>query len=387
MTSKERFRAALSGNVPDRLPVTTHHLLPYFMDKYMGGMSTDAFFAQFHLDPVVWAVYHYFDESRGEYFDPDQGDVGFLGSRWICSDSWRIERKNFTQGLHHYTRYNIITPIKTLTMILESNAYTSWVVEYPIKEKDDIEVFSRYMPYPICDVKALNETADRYGNSSLIRGHLLSFDIFGQAGCWQDASCLLGIENLIMATFDDPEWVHELLKILLDRKLHYAKSLHGAKYDILELGGGDASSTVISPKLFREFVAPYDSRIIQEAHKAGQKITYHTCGGMMPLLEDIADMEPDAMETFTPAGMGGDTNLSEAKKRIGSRVCMIGGFDQFHFFLDCSAEAVRQEVRRCFYEAGQGGGYILCPSDHFFDADIELIKAYADEAAKCFYEQ
>ncbi len=31
----------------------------------------------------------------------------------------------------------------------------------------------------------------------------------------------------------------------------------------------------------------------------------------MPLLERIAAMQPDAMETFTPAGMGGDVNLQE----------------------------------------------------------------------------
>jgi uroporphyrinogen-III decarboxylase len=137
--------------------------------------------------------------------------------------------------------------------------------------------------------------------------------------------------------------------------------------------------------MFRKFVAVYDSVVIEEAHKAGQRISYHTCGGMMPILEDIAGMGPDAMETFTPEGMSGDANLREAKNRIGGKVCMIGGFDQFHFFQGCTPEKTRAEVRRCFEEAGEGGGYILCPSDHFFDADLELIHAFADEARKCVY--
>jgi len=38
------------------------------------------------------------------------------------------------------------------------------------------------------------------------------------------------------------------------------------------------------------------------------------------LLEQIADMGPDAMETFTPASLGGDADLAEAKRRIGDRV-------------------------------------------------------------------
>ena len=64
---------------------------------------------------------------------------------------------------------------------------------------------------------------------------------------------------------------------------------------------------------------------------------------------------------------------------------MIGGFDQFHFLSGCTAEATRAEVRRCFEAAGQGGGYILSPSDHFFDADPLLVAAFADEARRCTY--
>jgi uroporphyrinogen-III decarboxylase len=107
---------------------------------------------------------------------------------------------------------------------------------------------------------------------------------------------------------------------------------------------------------------------------------------MMPILEDIAAMKPDAMETFTPPDMGGDTRLAEAKERIGSDVCMIGGFDQHHYFVGCAEEETRAEVRRCFAQAGEDGGYILSPSDHFFDAEPKLLGAFADEARKCTYD-
>ena len=125
--------------------------------------------------------------------------------------------------------------------------------------------------------------------------------------------------------------------------------------------------------------------VIELAHEAGQRISYHTCGGMMPILEDIAAMKPDAMETFTPPEMGGDTRLAEAKQRIGDKVCMIGGWDQFHYFVGWSEEETRAAVRRCFDEAGTGGGFILSPSDHFFDAELNLIAAFADEARRCTY--
>jgi uroporphyrinogen-III decarboxylase len=188
-----------------------------------------------------------------------------------------------------------------------------------------------------------------------------------------------------METFDDPAWVHRLLRILQRRKMDYIHSMAGARYDILELGGGGASSTVISPKIFANFVAPYDSELIACAHELGLKIVYHICGGMMPILEQIADMGPDAIETFTPPAMGGDVDLGKAKQQIGDRVCMIGGFDQFHDLLGCSPEQTRYAVRRCFEQAGQGGGYILAPSDHFFDAEPGLIAAFAEEARRCTY--
>ena len=64
---------------------------------------------------------------------------------------------------------------------------------------------------------------------------------------------------------------------------------------------------------------------------------------------------------------------------------MIGGFDQAHHFFGCRPEETRAAVRRCFDAAGEGGGFISSPSDHFFDADPELLRAYAEEARACIY--
>jgi hypothetical protein len=385
MTSKERLLKAIKREIPDCLPVTTHHLMPSFLNKKMDGISAQSFFDQFGLDPITWEMVFTFDGNKGEFYDPTHTTLGFLEARRICTENWRFKTEDLPDQDYPTQRFSIITPKKTLSMILQSNIHTTWVVEHLIKEKSDIDVLGEYMPAPKCDVAAINVAAEAYGDRGLVRGHICCFDGFGQPGTWQDAACIVGIVPLIMSTFDDPEWVHTLLKILQRRKKIYIQSLKGAKYDLLELGGGDASTTVISPEIFNEYVAPYDATLIKEAHQAGQRIVYHTCGGMMPILEDIVAMNPDAMETFTPKAIGTDVDLAEAKRRIGDQVCMIGGFDQVNFFKGCTPEQTRAEVRRCFEEAGTGGGYILAPSDHFFDADIKLLEAFADEARKCTY--
>lgn len=378
MTSKERFLTVLDRGTPDRLPVTTHHVMPYFLDHYLGGIDSQSFFDRFGLDPILWANYAMPNRARGEYRGGEDDSL-------IISDEWRISCQAVPGGEHPARRFEITTPNGSLTLTMQSNEYTTWRLDSLVKEKKDIDIIAEYCTMPLCDVDAANRSIEGFGNRGLVRGTLPCFELFGQPGCWQDAACLVGIERLITETFEDPGWVHELLGILQRRKLGYIRSMQGARYDLCELGGGDASSTVISPGIFNEFVAPYDSELIRAAHDAGQRIVYHTCGGMMPILEDIAAMNPDAMETFTPPGMGGDTDLAEAKRRIGGKVCMIGGFDQFHFFKSCPPDRTRAEVRRCFDTAGADGGYILSPSDHFFDADIACLEAYADEARSCMY--
>ncbi len=385
MNSKDRFIIALEGGIADRMPVTMHHIMPSFLDNYMDGISSLEFFDFLGIDPINWVMAYQYSPEKGEYFDPLHTSLGFLEARRVCSDSWQIDLEPLEDPNYDTQRFKIITPEKKLSMVLQSNEHTTWLAEHLVKEKSDIDVISKYMTYPLCDVEEINRAANEFGSRGLIRGHITAFEGFGQPGCWQDAACLYGIENLIMASMEDPDWVHAFLNILKARKKVYIESLKGAGYDLLELGGGDASTTVISPDIFNEFVAPYDAELIEAAHKAGQRVVYHTCGGMMPILEDIAAMNPDAMETFTPSAMGGDVNLREAKKRIGDRVCMIGGLDQFHFFKGCSAQETRDEVRRCFKEAGEGGGFILSPSDHFFEADTDLLMAFADEALKCTY--
>lgn len=387
MSSKQRLLTALEGGIPDRLPVTTHHLQDYFRNKYMDGMSDSEIFNHFGMDAIRWVGTYKPDASQGAYFDPQQeAPTNPRFNHHIVSDNWQITTESIPNNRYETIRYTITTPKGKLTTTLQRNEYTAWVSEHLVKEKSDIDLIGEYVTAPLCDVERVNQEAANFGEQGLIRGAICGFDIYGQPGTWQDAAVLVGIEGLILATFDAPEWVHELLEILYRRKETYIRSLKGAKYDVLELGGGDASNTVISPKIFRKFVAPYDSKLIALAHEAGQRIAYHTCGGMMRILEDIANMHPDAMETFTPPEMGADVNLAEAKQRIGNKVCMIGGFNQAHHLMDCSEDVTRENVRRCFAEAGEGGGYILSPSDHFFDADPKLLAAFADEARQCVYK-
>ena len=106
----------------------------------------------------------------------------------------------------------------------------------------------------------------------------------------------------------------------------------------------------------------------------------------MPILEDIAGMGPDAMETFTPPEMGADVRLAEAKQRIGDKVCMIGGFNQAHYFWIAPKTKHERLCGVALTKQGRAAAISSVPSDHFFDADPNLLAAFADEARQCVYK-
>lgn len=52
MTSRDRLLAALQRRKPDRLPVTTHHVMPYFLVRYLNGISEKGIFDRHGMDAI-----------------------------------------------------------------------------------------------------------------------------------------------------------------------------------------------------------------------------------------------------------------------------------------------------------------------------------------------
>jgi len=192
-----------------------------FLDDYLPGITQQQFFDAFGLDPITWTVPHKPAPGSGDYPDPLQGAPGFLESRRVSNDNWRIYPTDISTAERKLTRYDFVTPVGTLSTVLEDAGYTTWVREPLIKQKRDIDLIGSYVTTPHCDVDAVNQTTAEYGERGLVRGHICSFDVFGQPGCWQDAACLVGTQDLILAASDDPQWVHALLGVLQRRKIGF----------------------------------------------------------------------------------------------------------------------------------------------------------------------
>jgi len=372
MTSKERMMRALRRERPDRLPFTIHQWQPYHLEHYLDGISALQAFARFGMDAAI----QYF-EAMGQFWLPGRHESDASAPDWVDEvEVLNPEPEALVQ------RHTIRTPGGTLTYQTEGNRRTTWNTEYLVKRKEDILLIERYAPVPRLDGGAIQRAYDEVDDAGILRGFVWG----DQAGCWQHACCLFGTQEMILAALDDPGWTHRFLRILCDKKLRFVEeSLAGARFDLIETGGGASSSTVISPAMHREFCLPYDREVHDALHRAGHLVTYHTCGGMMPLAETIVENGTDATETLAPATVGGDVDAAQLKRRVGDNLCLIGGMDQVNVLTCGTPQAIRAEVHRLFEAAGAGGGYILSCADHFFDTPPANLQAYADAARECAY--
>ena len=364
---------ALNRETPDRLPVTVHQWQKYHLDEYLDGISDLQAFEKFGMDAQI----QYFEEM-GQFWMPN-ADFEKASTREWQDEAQVVKDDPDDRVVHHV----VGTPDGTLTYKTAGDRKTTWITEYMIKRDEDIELIRKYMPVPQLDLKPVSEAYDAVGDHGILRGFVWG----DQAGCWQHACCLMDVQELILRAIDEPDWVHRLMRVLLEKKLRFIEeSLAGARFDLIETGGGAGSDTVISPAMHREFCLPYDRRIHRALHEAGLRVTYNTCGGMVHILDSIVENETDASETLAPPGTGGNVADPEVvRETFAGNVAMIGGMDQFNVLTAGSPDEIRAEVRRLFEGFGADGGYTLSASDHFFETPRENLLAYAEAGRECTY--
>ncbi len=366
MTSRERMLTALSNGRPDRLPCQVHGWMSYYLDHYLGGMDEWQAYEKFGMDYAIYVSPHYIY---------DQKDLANWSVKY--TDLGRDANGN-RAGLE-----TITTPKGVLRRKALHTDITAFDTEHLLKNIQDFEIWNKFCPVPIAvDFAPIQQVKERLGDKGIVRSHPFSP---GQGSPWQSFCTLFGTEPSIVLGMDEPQTLHHILEAIVLKTLRVTEMWKGTPADMVEVGGGAGSSTVISPKFYREFGLPYDQRQNVLMHEAGLKVVNHFCGGLMPMLELVVESGADGLETMTPPAKGGDCNLAEASRRVGDKLFFIGGFDQNAGFENGTPQKARQLVLECFEATKDHAGYILCPSDHFFQGDPACLQAFADAAKECVY--
>ena len=366
MTSRERMLTALDNKRPDRLPCQVHGWMDYYLKTYLGGADWYEANRRLGFDYAIYVspTYRYEPETL---------------------EKWQVKTVDLgtdADGNHTHEEF-ITTPGGTLHKVVSRNAFTAWDTEPLLKTIADFELWDRYSPEPSgADLSEIARVREKLGDLGIVRSHPFSP---GQGSPWQSFCTLFGTQEAILLGMDEPETLHHILDAILAKTLKATRFWEGARTDMVEVGGGAGSSTVISPEFYREFGLPYDTAQNRLFPEIGLKVVNHFCGGLMPMLELAVESGADGLETMTPPSMGGDCNLAEASKRVGDRLFFIGGFDQNAGFERGNPALVRRMVFDCFEATRDHAGYIIAPSDHFFFGDPANLKAFTDACKECVY--
>lgn len=164
--------------------------------------------------------------------------------------------------------------------------------------------------------------------------------------------------------YESPDELNEVSKRKMEKLLEFAAALdkHGHLLDGFTLCSDYCfnANPFYSREKFVELVMPYLSGVIQGYHDMGYYVIKHTDGNIMPIIDLIADCNPDALHSLDPQG---GVSLTEVIRRYGDRVTLIGNVN-CGLLQTGTDEECRADILRSLKEGMRnGGGYIFATSN------------------------
>jgi len=207
--------------------------------------------------------------------------------------------------------------------------------DYYIKEYSDVK---KLRPIDPSHSERMN---DRLNAISLYQQACGSeFPILGWVeGAFAEANDLRGVYQLMIDLHKEPEFVKELIELCLEQSILFAKQQikEGAQY----IGIGDATASLVSPKVYKELILPAEKRLIDEIHKNGARAKLHICGNTTALLDLMAESGADIID------IDHLVDLKAAFEKIGEKALVCGNFDPVSILLDGDVDMVKESVRSC----------------------------------------
>ncbi len=182
-------------------------------------------------------------------------------------------------------------------------------------------------------------------------------------GPWTIAMLIRNPETMLLDTFEDPQFIHDLMRVTTDFCKLWGDAI--VKTGIgLSFSEPTASISLISPDNYRDFVAPYHKELAAyfKAKKVG--VTTHICGTTYPIYEDLIQCG------FTTVSFDLDQQadprlyvdqLDRFMQVSRGRAVAIGNVDATKFER-ATREEIEAEVRRCIDSAARHSGFILSTS-------------------------
>jgi MtaA/CmuA family methyltransferase len=171
---------------------------------------------------------------------------------------------------------------------------------------------------------------------------------------WIEGPCgaaadLRGINTLMVDFYDDPPFVRDLFTFVVEVGLRFARAQVEAGADLI--GVGDPAASLVGPKLYEEFVWPFERKLVDGIHALGARVRLHVCGQALRILDGIGRLGCDIVDLDSLVPMG------EAREKMGPDQVLLGNLDPVRDLWNGTPESVYRAVAECHRQAG--GRYVV----------------------------
>jgi uroporphyrinogen decarboxylase len=194
---------------------------------------------------------------------------------------------------------------------------------------------------------------------------------------------LMGLENFCIALASKEELPRRVIDRVAETQYRVVENL----LDFDAVGAirmpddlGYTSGPIISPKLLREHVFPWDKKIGDLVHAKGIPYLYHSDGRLYDVIDDLIACGFHALHPCEPASM----DIVALKQKYGGRLCLMGNINLDSTLTLGTPDEVVEEVKLRIRQVAPGGGYCCgssnsipeyVPFDNYI-AMIDTIKRY-----------
>ena len=185
-------------------------------------------------------------------------------------------------------------------------------------------------------LQAARDLKEQAASAYLVEGWI-------QGPCAEGAD-LRGINTLLVDFYDDPAFVRDLFEFALELELRFAAAQVAAGADLI--GVGDAAASLVGPRIYNDFVWPYEKRMVDVLHAMGTRVRLHICANTRRLLKQMGELGCEIVDLDYPSP------LQEGRARMGPDQVLLGNMDPVRALRDGTPDSVQAALAECHRQAG-----------------------------------
>ncbi len=205
---------------------------------------------------------------------------------------------------------------------------------------------------------------------------------FSNGGVLENATDIVGFENLCMMYLLDPGLTGEIFRNIGERLLEFysiVASMDSVGACVVNDDWGFKTQTMFPPEMMQEYVFPYTRKIVEVIHANGKPAILHSCGNLKQVMDVVInDLKLDGKHSFED----GIYPVEDAYEWWHDRIAIMGGIDM-DFLARKTPEEVYLRAMRLLEQTFHSGGFALGSGNSIpdfipLDNYMAMLRAAAD---------